>query len=119
MSRIRSPVTSRSNWAKGKRTFSVSRDTNEICRERDGFFRHRVVLSAGMIAVRGRIQREGKVFHLVASNQDVQTSLRNVHEMTKIAEYEFHPIGMSCARARRQMLAVRRFSATTPRGSHR
>jgi hypothetical protein len=41
-----------------------------------------------------------------ATDQDLQTSLRNVREMTKIAEHEIHAIVLSCARARRQMLAV-------------
>jgi hypothetical protein len=47
-----------------------------------------------------------------ATNQDVQTSLRNVREMTKIAEHEIHAIVWSCARARRQMLVV--LPATKP-----
>jgi hypothetical protein len=46
------------------------------------------------------------------SNQDIQTSLRNVREMTKIAEHEIHAIVLSCARSRRQMLAV--LPATKP-----
>ena len=58
------------------------------------------------------------LFHLArdetkaATTQDVQASLRNVQEMTKIAEHEIHAIVMSCARARRQMLAV--LPATKP-----
>ena len=42
----------------------------------------------------------------VVSNQDIQTSLRNVREMTKIEEHEIHAIVLFCARSRRQMLAV-------------
>jgi hypothetical protein len=41
-----------------------------------------------------------------ATDQGLQTSLRNVREMTKIAEHEIHAIVLSGARARRQMLAV-------------
>lgn len=47
-----------------------------------------------------------------ATNQDVQTSLRTVREMTKIEEHEIHATVLSCARARRQMLAV--LPATKP-----
>ena len=47
-----------------------------------------------------------------ATNQDIQTSLRNVREMTKIAEHEIHVIVLSCVRARRQILAV--LPATKP-----
>ena len=47
-----------------------------------------------------------------ATDQDLQTSLRNVREMTKIAEHEIHAIVLSCARARRQVLAV--LPATKP-----
>ena len=47
-----------------------------------------------------------------ATDQDLQTSLRNVREMTKIAQDEIHAIVLSCARARRQMLAV--LPATKP-----
>jgi hypothetical protein len=36
----------------------------------------------------------------------ISSGLRNVREMTKIAEHEIHAIVLSCARARRQMLAV-------------
>lgn len=39
----------------------------------------RVVLSAGMIAVRGRVQREGEVVHLVAHQlTDLSTELASV-----------------------------------------
>jgi hypothetical protein len=41
-----------------------------------------------------------------ATDQDLQISFRNVREMTKIAEHEIHAIVLSCARARRQVLAV-------------
>ena len=34
-----------------------------------------------------------------ATDQDLQTSLRNVREMTKIAEHEIHGIVLSCARS--------------------
>jgi hypothetical protein len=47
-----------------------------------------------------------------ATGQDLQTTLRNVREMTKIAEHEIHAIVLSRARARRQTLAV--VSATKP-----
>ena len=47
-----------------------------------------------------------------ATDQDLQTSLRNVREMTKIAQDEIHSIVLSSARARRQMLAV--LPATKP-----
>jgi hypothetical protein len=47
-----------------------------------------------------------------ATGQDLQTTLRNVREMTKIAEHEIHAIVLSCAHARRQTLAV--VSATKP-----
>jgi hypothetical protein len=47
-----------------------------------------------------------------ATDQDLQTTLRNVREMTKIAEHEIHAIVLSCARARRQMLSV--LPATKP-----
>jgi error-prone DNA polymerase len=42
----------------------------------------RIVLSAGMMAVRGRIQREGEVVHLVAQHlTDLSTDLAGVGEM--------------------------------------
>ncbi len=47
-----------------------------------------------------------------ATSQDMQTSLRNMREMTKIAEHEMHAMVLSCASARRQMLAV--LPATKP-----
>ena len=47
-----------------------------------------------------------------ATGQDLQTTLRNVEEMTKVAENEIHVIVLSCARARRQMLVV--LPATKP-----
>jgi error-prone DNA polymerase len=41
----------------------------------------RIVLTAGMIACRGRVQREGQVVHLVAENlTDLTGLLRNVSE---------------------------------------
>src|SRR5258707_8131994 len=41
----------------------------------------RTVLSAGMIAVRGRVQREGEVVHLVAQRlTDLSAELRSVGE---------------------------------------
>jgi error-prone DNA polymerase len=41
----------------------------------------RIVLSAGMIAVRGRVQREGEVVHLVAHQlADLSVELRSVGE---------------------------------------
>jgi hypothetical protein len=47
-----------------------------------------------------------------ATGQDLETTLRNVGEMTKVAENEIHAIVLSCARARRQMLVV--LPATKP-----
>ena len=47
-----------------------------------------------------------------ATDQDLQTSLRNVREMTTIAKHEIHAIFFSCARARRLVLAV--LPATKP-----
>jgi prophage antirepressor-like protein len=47
-----------------------------------------------------------------AADEDRQTSLRNVREMTTIAEHEIHAIVFSCARARRLVLAV--LPATKP-----
>ncbi len=41
-----------------------------------------------------------------ATVQDMQTTLRNMREMTKVAEHEIHAIVLSCTRARRQMVAV-------------
>ncbi len=47
-----------------------------------------------------------------ATGQDLQTTLRNVGELTKVTENEIHAIVLSCARARRQMLVV--LPATKP-----
>jgi hypothetical protein len=47
-----------------------------------------------------------------ATGQDLETTLRNVGEMTKVAENEIDAIVLSCARARRQMLVV--LPATKP-----
>jgi hypothetical protein len=46
------------------------------------------------------------------TGQDLQTTLRNVGELTKVAEKEIHTIVLSCTRARRQMLEV--LPATKP-----
>jgi hypothetical protein len=40
----------------------------------------------------------------MTTGQDLPTALRDVCEITKIAETEIHAIVSSCARARRQML---------------
>jgi hypothetical protein len=47
-----------------------------------------------------------------ATGHDLETTLRNVGELTKVAENEIHAIVLSCARARRQMLVV--LPATKP-----
>ena len=39
-----------------------------------------------------------------APPKDIETTLRNVREMTRIAETEIHALLLSCTRARRQML---------------
>src|SRR3546814_7401886 len=39
-----------------------------------------------------------------ASSTDLGGLIRNLHELTKIAEREMHAVVLSCARARRQML---------------
>jgi error-prone DNA polymerase len=45
------------------------------------FEKNRVILSAGMIAVRGRVQREGEVVHLVAQRlTDLSPELASVGE---------------------------------------
>jgi hypothetical protein len=59
-----------------------------------------------MRALMAALSRMARDETKAATDQDVQTSLRNVREMTKIAEHEIHAIVLSCARARRQMLAV-------------
>lgn len=38
---------------------------------------------------------------------EIETTLRRLHEMTKIAEHEMHAIVLACKRARKQMLAGR------------
>ena len=51
------------------------------------------------------------VAHLVESDtkqpavKDLETTLRRMREMTKIAEHEIHAVILACARARRQMMA--------------
>ena len=40
-----------------------------------------------------------------ATDLDMETTLRDMREMTKSAEHEMHAIVMACARARKQMLA--------------
>ncbi len=47
-----------------------------------------------------------------ASGQDIQTTLRNMREMTKIAEREMHAVVLSCKRARGRLLAT--LSASKP-----
>ncbi len=39
-----------------------------------------------------------------ATSLDVQATLRNLREMTKIAEHEIHAVVLACTRARRQLL---------------
>ena len=39
------------------------------------------------------------------TDKGVETTLRRMREMTKIAEHEIHAVVMACARARRQMIA--------------
>jgi hypothetical protein len=41
-----------------------------------------------------------------ATSLDIQATLRNMREMTKIAEHEMHAIVLACKRARRQLLAT-------------
>ena len=52
--------------------------------------------------------------HNLASNQtkaakvtDIEGTLRQIGELTKIGEHEIHAVVLSCTRARRQMLAAR------------
>jgi hypothetical protein len=40
-----------------------------------------------------------------ATERDIQVTLRQIGELTKIAEHEIHEVVLSCTRARRQMLA--------------
>jgi hypothetical protein len=40
-----------------------------------------------------------------ATDQDMETTLRHMREMTKNAEHEMHSIVLSCKRAHKQMLA--------------
>jgi N-methylhydantoinase B/oxoprolinase/acetone carboxylase alpha subunit len=41
-----------------------------------------------------------------ATSQDIEAVLRNMREMTKIAEHEMHAVILACTRARRQLLAT-------------
>ena len=41
-----------------------------------------------------------------ATEKDIEVTLRQIGELTKIAEHEIHEVVLSCARARRQMLAA-------------
>jgi len=41
-----------------------------------------------------------------ATGQDIEAVLRNMREMTKIAEHEMHAVILACTRARRQLLAT-------------
>jgi hypothetical protein len=41
-----------------------------------------------------------------ATEKDIELTLRQIGELTKIAEHEIHEVVLSCARARRQMLAA-------------
>ena len=40
-----------------------------------------------------------------ATDKDMETTLRRMREMTRIAEHEIHAVVLACTRARRQMLA--------------
>jgi hypothetical protein len=42
----------------------------------------------------------------VATDEDMETTLRHMRDMTKDAEHEMHAILLSCKRARKQMLAA-------------
>ena len=39
------------------------------------------------------------------TDEGVETTLRRMREMTKIAEHEIHAVVLACARARKQMIA--------------
>jgi hypothetical protein len=41
-----------------------------------------------------------------ATEKDIEVTLRQIGELTKIAEHEIHEVVLSCARARRQMLVA-------------
>ena len=41
-----------------------------------------------------------------ASVKDIETTFRNMREMTKIAEHEMHAVVLSCTKARRDMLST-------------
>jgi len=41
----------------------------------------------------------------IASDKDIETTIRHLQEMTRSAEHEIHAVVLSCARARRQRLA--------------
>jgi hypothetical protein len=41
-----------------------------------------------------------------ANIKDAERTLRNSREMTKIAEHEMHAVVLSCARARRELMAM-------------
>jgi hypothetical protein len=53
-------------------------------------------------AVQDAVSAESKP----ATEADMEATLRHIREMTKNAEHEMHAIVLSCARARRQMLAA-------------
>jgi len=59
-------------------------------------------------AVFGMANDESKA----ATSQDIEAVLRNMREMTKIAEHEMHAVILACTRARRQLLAT--LPATKP-----
>jgi hypothetical protein len=58
-------------------------------------------MRAAFVAVFDVVRDETKS----ATEMDMETTLRHMREMTKIAEREIHAIVMACARARKQMLA--------------
>jgi len=48
-----------------------------------------------------------------ATGEDIQSTLRQIREMTRIAEHEMHAVVLSCTRARRQRIATSPAPKTT------
>jgi hypothetical protein len=84
----------------------------------DGLFGHETALDLPERATRG-LDALGEMRALMAAvldmandatkpatGLDVQATLRNLREMTKIAEHELHAVVLACTRARRQLLAT-------------
>jgi hypothetical protein len=61
---------------------------------------------AEMRALFGAMQNVATDATKVATLGDVQTTLRHLREMTKHAEHAMHTVVLSCARARKQILAA-------------